>query len=179
VFPMDELRENEQYFFDNETIAHLANFVRVYPNPCCLCAPTVGRELERLGVPTRTLDVDARFKTLVGFLDYDVSRPHWLGEEFGIVLFDPPFFNAAPVSRFADAVRMLAKYRGDQKVLISWPVRRSKAILEAFSQFGVVATGYRPGYVSVLNQGKNAIEFYGNLGDSNHQRLAMRYIETC
>ena len=73
-------------------------------------APSVGQELERLGVATRTLDRDARFKTLAGFCDYDVSRPRWLNEQFGIILFDPPFFNAAPVSRFVEAVRILARY---------------------------------------------------------------------
>ena len=59
-------------------------------------APTVGQELERAGVPNRTLDLDGRFEGLSGFVRYDVTRPHWLGEEFGIILFDPPFFNAAP-----------------------------------------------------------------------------------
>jgi hypothetical protein len=171
---MDELRENEQYFFDEETIVHLANFARVYANPCCLCAPTVGRELERLGFKVRTLDLDDRFKVLEGFLHYNLSCPNWLGEDFGIILFDPPFFNATPVSMLVDAVRMLARYTSGQKLLISWPIRRSKTLLEGFSEFDLVATGYHPGYVTVANNGKNAIEFYGNLEEGEHQRLARK-----
>ena len=174
VGAMDERHENEQYFFDTQTVVHLAAFVRVYPNPCCVCAPTVGQELERAGVPNRTLDLDGRFEGLSGFVRYDVTRPHWLGEEFGIILFDPPFFNAAPVSTFVDAIRMLAKHSFDQKLLISWPIRRSSTILRAFSRFGIASTGYRPGYVSVANEGKNAIEIYGNLAGGEYERLACR-----
>jgi hypothetical protein len=169
---MDELHENEQYFFDQVTIDRLSDFLRAYHNPCCLCAPTVGRELERLGLAARTLDLDHRFDRLRGFVRYDVRRPHWLGEQFGIILFDPPFFNAAPVSQMVDAIRMLARYTPEQKLLISWPARRSKTILDAFSQFRLVATGYRPGYGAVVNAGKNLIEMYGNLGAEEHQRLA-------
>ncbi len=47
---MDELRENEQYFFDSQTVAHLANFVRVYPNPCCLCARAWARNSNALAL---------------------------------------------------------------------------------------------------------------------------------
>ena len=150
---MDEKHENEQYFFDKETTAHLANFARV-PEPLLSLRTTLGQELERLGVASRILDIDARFATLRGFLHYDVTRPRWLGESFGLILFDPPFFNAAPVSQFVETIRMLAKYQTDQKLLISWPVRRSKKLLESFSQFGLKATGYRPGYESVPTKGR-------------------------
>jgi hypothetical protein len=160
---MEERRENEQYFFDEPTITQLADLIQPYRLPCCLCAPTVGRELARRGIDVRILDIDERFKELRGFRYFDLGRPSWPGESFGVILFDPPFFNAAPISRLFDAVRMLSHYHFDQKLLMSWPTRRAHLILETFHQFGLSPTGFRPGYVTVANQGKNEIEFYGNL----------------
>jgi hypothetical protein len=90
--------------------------------------------------------------------------PVWLGEKFGIILFDPPFFNAVPVSQLFVVIRELANFNHDQKMLISWPTRRSVVLLNAFHRFGLVPTGFRPGYTTVLNEGKNKIEFFGNLG---------------
>jgi Probable N6-adenine methyltransferase len=169
---MEERHESEQYFFDAGTIVHLSQFLQTYDNPCCLCAPTVGQELERSGFGVRTLDMDERFSGLKSFLKYDLKSPHYLAETFGIVLVDPPFFNAVPTSQFLDAIRMLSHYNNDQKILVSWPNRRSKVLLESFSTFNLKPTGYRPSYVTVVNDGKNAIEFFGNLGDVEHCRLA-------
>jgi hypothetical protein len=168
---MEERHENEQYFFDAGTISYLADFIQSYTMPCCLCTPTVGRELGVRGIDVRILDIDERFKDVPGFRLFDLTRPEWLGESFGIILFDPPFFNAVPVGHLFDVIRRLSNYDYGQKLLISWPTRRGKLLLEAFEQFGLEPTGYRPGYVSVLNEGKNEIEFYGNLGADEIKRL--------
>ena len=79
---MYEHHENEQYFFDKPTLAHLADFVSGYDNPCCVCAPLLGQELVRREVRVRILDIDERFAHLSGFRRYDIYRPEWLGEEF-------------------------------------------------------------------------------------------------
>ena len=169
---MQEKWVNEQYFFDESTVTHMANFVQVYPNPCCLCAPRLGHELERREIVVRTLDIDERFDALRGFRRYDLTKPEWLGEAFGIIVSDPPFFNAVPVSALFDTVRVLSRYSVDQKLLVSWPVRRSKVLLNAFSAYDLAPSGFRPGYSSVPNEGTNLIEFYGNLGEEEYRRLA-------
>jgi hypothetical protein len=44
-------------------------------------------------------------------------------------------------------------------------------LLEVFAPFALETTGYRPDYVSVNNEGKNEIEFFGNLGPELHAKL--------
>jgi hypothetical protein len=170
---MEERHENEQYFFDAPTISHLADFIEAYPKPCCLCTPMVGRELATRGVDARILDFDEQFKDVAGFRRFNLTRPEWLGESYGIILFDPPFFNAVPVGNLFDVIRGLSGYDFNQKLLISWPTRRSAILLGRFEQFGLEPTGYRPGYVSLLNEGKNEIEFYGNLRQDQHRMLGV------
>ena len=45
--PISENHQREQYFWDQETIVELADFLEPFENPCCLCTPSVGEELER------------------------------------------------------------------------------------------------------------------------------------
>ena len=58
---MYERQEIEQYFFDQPTLDHLAAFAARFSNPCCLCTPSLGEELEKRGVRATTLDLDERF----------------------------------------------------------------------------------------------------------------------
>lgn len=169
---MEERHENEQYFFDARTVNRLADSLEAYQAPCCLCTPMVGRELARRGVDVRLLDFDERFEAVPGFRYFNLTRPRWVGESFGVILFDPPFFNAAPVGHLLDVIRGLSRYDCRQSLLISWPTRRSGSLLKAFQQFELEPTGYRPGYLSVENEGKNEIEFYGNLGTEIHRSLS-------
>ncbi len=59
---MYELHQNEQYFWDQATVAELADRVEPFILPCCLFAPLLGLELSRRGVECRTLDIDERFR---------------------------------------------------------------------------------------------------------------------
>jgi hypothetical protein len=168
---MYELHENEQYFFDRPTIAHLADFLSAYDNPCCICCPLLGRELAERGVAVRILDIDERFANLPGFRRYDLYRPEWLGEEFGIIVCDPPFYNVSLSQLFA-AIRMLSRNLYTQPMLVGYLVRRQSSILGTFSRFNLQPTGYRPQYLTVQKSERNEIEFYGNLGEEQHVRLA-------
>jgi hypothetical protein len=158
---MEERHEREQYFFDADTIRVLADFVESFERPCCLCAPMLGRELHRRGRVVRVLDVDRRFADLAGFVEWDLYRPQHLQEEFDLVLCDPPFFNVS-LSRLFTAVRMLCHFDLTKRVMISYPVRRSGAILGTFTPFGLRATGYHPAYQTVEKCEKNDIEFFAN-----------------
>ena len=158
---MEERHQREQYFFDRETLAALSDFVSRFERPCCLCAPMVGRELHRRGRTVRILDVDRRFADLPGFVEWDLYRPRHLDETFDLILCDPPFFNVS-LSQLFTAVRLLAHFDLTSRVMISYPVRRSGAILGTFRPFALRATGYRPGYQTVQQCDNNDIEFYAN-----------------
>ncbi len=91
---MDELHQNEQYFFDQPTLDHLASFGQQFSNPCCLCAPLLGQPLVERGCQVTILDIDRRFASLPGFQHYDIFSPIWLEEEFDLIVCDPPFFDS-------------------------------------------------------------------------------------
>jgi hypothetical protein len=160
---MYEMHENEQYFFDKPTLLYLADFVSRFERPCCLCAPLLGQELERRGVRVRTLDIDERFAGLRGFRRFDIYRPEWLGEEFDLILCDPPFFGVS-LSQLFSALRLLSQNDYRQPLLVSYLVRRSSNVLGTFASFGLQPTGYHPGYQTVQKIGRNDVEFYGNIG---------------
>lgn len=169
---MYEKHENEQYFFDKKTLAHLAEFVSGFENPCCICAPLLGKELEQRGVAVRILDIDERFANLRGFRKYDIFKPEWLGEEFGLILCDPPFFSVS-LSQLFTALRMLSRNDYRQPLLVSYLSRRASSVLGTFANFGLEPTGYFPGYQTVQSAARNDIEFFGNLGPELHHRLML------
>ena len=168
---MYELHENEQYFFAEPTLTHLAGFLAGFATPCCLCAPLVGRRLAEQGVAVTILDIDERFATVPGFRRYNLYRPEWLDQEFDIIVCDPPFFNVSLSQLFA-AIRLISHNRFDQPLLISYLQRRSAAILGAFAPFGLQPTGYLPSYQTVQAVERNTIEFFGNL--AAEEMIALR-----
>lgn len=168
---MVEKHEDEQYFFNAATTAHLADFLSAFELPCCLCAPMVGRKLADNGHVARVLDKDERFADVPGFRRYDIFRPEWLGETYGVILCDPPFFNVSLSQLFA-AIRTLSRYDFSQPLLIGYLVRRQDAVLGTFARFGLEPTGYCPSYQTVRNIGRNDVMFYGNLGARRHALLA-------
>ena len=159
---MYELHENEQYFFAEPTLAHLAGFLARFAATCCLCAPLLGRRLAEQGVAVTILDIDERFAAVRGFRCYNLYNPEWLDQEFDIIVCDPPFFNVSLSQLFA-AIRLLSHNRFDQPLLISYLKRRSTAILGAFAPFGLQPTGYLPLYQTVQAVERNQIEFFSNL----------------
>jgi len=157
-----ERHENEQYFFDPPTLHALATAVAGFANPCCLCAPLLGQELARRGVPVRILDIDARFAGVPGFRRYDLYKPTWLGEEYGLIVCDPPFFRVSLAQLFT-AIRLLSRNDYRQPLLVSYLVRRASNLRGTFARFDLQPTGYRPGYQTVQGVERNAIEFFANV----------------
>ncbi len=167
---MYERHEHEQFFWAAPTVSRLADFVSPYPNPCCLCAPLLGQELERRGVPARTLDRDERFADLRGYRAWDLYRPEWLGEEFGLIVCDPPFFGVSLAQLFT-AIRLLSRHDYAQPLLLCYLSRRAASVQGTFWRFGLEPTGYEPGYRTVQDLERNRIEFFGNLGPEAHAGL--------
>src|SRR5262249_34989417 len=129
-----------------------------------------GQELVQRGVNVRILDIDERFAHLAGFRHFDIYRPEWLGEEFGLIVCDPPFYGASLSQLFA-VIRMLSRNDYSQPLLLSYLVRRSANVTGTFARFNLEPTGYRPGYQTVQKAERNDIEFFGNLGADAHDRL--------
>jgi len=169
--PMDERHENEQYFFTADTLAHLSAFLARYSSICVICAPMLGKALAERGAKVTILDIDERFADLPGFRHWDLSRPNWLGEEFDIIVCDPPFFNVS-LSQLFQALRLLARNSYEQKLLVSYLHRRSRAVLSTFRAFALEPTGFEPRYQTVQEITKNRIEFFSNLGSDAHRDLA-------
>jgi hypothetical protein len=170
VLRVYELHENEQYFFDHSTLNHLADFVGQFSSPCCLCAPRLAQELVDRGVRVRILDIDERFASLPGFRRYDLYRPEWLGEEFDLILCDPPFFKVS-LSQLFSAMRILSRHDYRQPLLISYLRRRMDNLLGTFARFSLAPTGYCPHYQTVRTNERNDIEFFGNLDETLTEKL--------
>jgi len=165
-----ELHENEQYFFDQETLATLTSFLMPHAPVCCVCAPLLGQRLAEAGVGVTILDVDDRFSKVDGFKSFDVSRPVWLGEEFGIIVCDPPFHGVS-LSQLFVAIRVLSRNDYRQPLMLSTLKRREAATLGAFSSFELAPSGYHPGYRTVEACDRNDIEFLTNLDQDALARL--------
>lgn len=160
---MHDKPEIEQFLFDPPTLDHLARFAAQFPNPCCLCTPSLGQELEWRGVKVTTLDIDSRFAGLRGFRLYDLDEPEWLGEEYGIIICDPPFLSV-PLKQVYQAISVLCGNNYKQPLLVNYLSSRAPLITSIFAPFGLRPTGYRPGYAHIQNSGQNRMEFYGNIG---------------
>jgi hypothetical protein len=160
---MRERQEIEQYFFDRVTLDHLARLAARFPNPCCLCTPSLGAELESRDVEAVTLDIDERFAHLRGFRRYDVLKPEALDDRFGIILCDPPFLSIT-MPQLCDVMRLLSHGDYHRPIIVNYWVSKSRDITSAFASFGLKPTGYRPTYTSIQNTGRNAMQLYSNLG---------------
>ncbi|MFT4538851.1 MAG: hypothetical protein ACI841_000455 [Planctomycetota bacterium] len=167
---MQERYENEQYFFSEESIARLGSFAAGFPNPCCICTPKVGEWLTHHGHAVTILDIDERFSSLPGYRHFDLARPEWLGEDFGLILCDPPFYNLSLRKLFA-AMRMLSRNDFAQPLLLSYLKRRAHALEGSFGEFGLRASGYQPKYQTVEESSKNEIEFFTNLPSDRYVAL--------
>ena len=158
---MLERHEWEQYFWDVPTLESLADVAARFDNPCALCAPMLGRVLNERDRKSRSLDFDGRFATDENFAQFDLYRPLWRDETFGVMMCDPPFWKVSLSQLFA-AIRLLSHHNFDQPLAICYPMRRAKNVCGTFAKFGLEPTGYFPGYVSVQELERNRIEFFAN-----------------
>lgn len=161
-----EKREYEQFFFSEESLTRLVRVVESFKNPCLLCAPTLGAELEKREKKCRTLDIDTRFSELMSFKYYDISQPISLNENYDVLLCDPPFkFDVRQISEAIDALKS-----EDTTVIVSWYQSRLDQFLRAFPTLrpvGVTLT-YREYDIPFYNQddavrfGKVVVQLYSN-----------------
>ena len=156
-----EHHEREQYFWDEATINALADVAARFENPCCLCAPMVGLELEKRAIKARVLDIDERFSGVSGFRKYDIYRPAWLGEAFSVIICDPPFWIVS-LSQLFSAIRLLARHDYGQPLAICYPQRRGANLTATFARFGLKPSGFLPKYRTVQDSERNQIEFFCN-----------------
>ena len=158
---MLELHELEQYFWDAQTLDSLADVAARFEYPCCLCAPMLGRVLSDRGIEHRVLDADERFAEDPNYAQFDLYRPLWRDETYGVILCDPPFWKVSLSQLFA-AIRLLSHHDFEQPLAICYPARRARNLCGTFARFGLEPTGYFPGYLTVQELERNRIEFFAN-----------------
>ena len=158
---MLERHEAEQYFWDAETLELLGDVAARFELPCALCAPMFGRVLSERKIASRSLDCDERFAAAENFAVYDLYRPVYRDEIYGVIICDPPFWKVSLAQLFA-AIRLLAHHDFEQPLAICYPARRAKNICGTFAKFGLEPTGYFPGYLTVQDLERNRIEFFAN-----------------
>lgn len=158
---MKERHDQEQYFFNQQTVDAVADLLEPFERPCVLCAPMVGIELEDRGTDVVTLDIDERFNALRSFRRWDLYRPERIEQRFGVIFVDPPFFGPS-LSQLFHALRVLAHFDFTQRIAVSYLVRRRNAVLGTFVPFMLRATGFCPGYRTVKRCERNDIEVFAN-----------------
>jgi len=164
---MLERHEIEQYFWDDRTLLHLSEQVQGFENPCCLCAPLLGRELAQHGQKCCVLDIDERFADVPGWARFDLYRPQWRPDEFGLIVCDPPFWKVS-LSQLFGAISILAHHNPAQPLLISYPKRRSFNICGTFSRFGLqplAGDQWRAGYRTIpeRDRERDGVIFFSNV----------------
>jgi 16S rRNA G966 N2-methylase RsmD len=164
---MQELHENEQYFFTQETLEELATLLAPFENPCILCAPTLAQHMQCASKSTKpvcVLDIDTRFdKLLPGFRHWNLYKPEHIDQRFDVIFCDPPFFNVSLSQLFA-AIRMLANFDYQQSLMICYLTRREQNLLGTFARFHLQPTGIFPTYKTVQSVDRNGIQLYANVG---------------
>lgn len=162
--PMQELHENVQYFFSEQTLEQFAALLKPFENPCVLCAPTLAQRLQQGSRKNIcALDIDARFeKSLPGFRLWDLYKPTRITDRFDVIFCDPPFFNCS-LSQLFTAIRMLSHFDYSQPLMICYLSRREQAILGTFAKFSLTATKIRASYRTVQDIEKNEIQLYSNI----------------
>lgn len=160
---MEEDHKNEQYFFNTATLESLESLSNDFENICCLCAPSFGKHLIERDRQCAILDIDQRFETLEGFQDFDISQAKWTGQQYDLIVCDPPFFNVS-LRQLLKAIKVLSNYDYQQKLLICYLERRSRTFLEVFQKFKLEQTDLYAGYQTVQPIEKNKIVFFSNFG---------------
>ena len=152
---------SEAQVFDPATASALADVLASCEKACCVCVPTVARELHRRGRPVRLLDADPGCGELPGFVQWDLNQPTRLADEFDIVLCDPPYYGAV-LSDVLQAIRLLCHDDFDRRIMIFYLVRREGSLLRVFREFGLRPTGYRAAFEPDTVGGVREVECYAN-----------------
>lgn len=163
---MQELHENEQYFFTEQTLKQFSELLAPFQNPCILCAPTLAQNLQASAgtqKKIRALDIDTRFeKSLPGFQLWNLYKPTRIAEQFDVIFCDPPFFNCS-LSQLFSAIRLLSNFDYSQPIMLCYLRRREQALLGTFAKFSIQPTGIFASYKTVQSSERNEIQLYSNI----------------
>ena len=121
----------------------------------------LNHELRRRNVSAHVLDIDERFIDEANFKRFDLYRPTFQTQKFGVIICDPPFWNVSLSQLFA-AIRLLSHHDTAQPLAICYPTRRAQNLCGTFAAFDLKPTSFFPKYVSVQSAARNEIEFYAN-----------------
>ena len=150
----------EQYFFTIECAKEIVNRLDRFDNPCCLCAPRLGKEWFDRGRIVRILDIDKRFSFLPGYKYYDLENPHALDEKFDIIVADPNLSLEEIV--ILRAINTISNMNYHQKLLILYETEKEASLLKTFQAYDLHPTQYYPIYCNITDEGRRYHQFYAN-----------------
>lgn len=150
-----ERTDLEQYFWTTDTVNRLIKSLEFETDCCCLTTPSLGHGFYIAGRNETVLDIDKRFEYLPKFQYFDILAPTPTGEEYRILILDPPFFYI-PMEKIRDAVLFLTRGDTKTKLMIGFLRREEKALLDAFKDFDLSPTNFKLEYATVKpNKWKN------------------------
>jgi hypothetical protein len=161
---MNENHALEQFFWTKETVNKLLiaceySFIKTTG---CLMSPSLGHGMYEQCRDEKVLDIDTRFSYLPGYIQYDITNPKVLDENFKLLVLDPPFF-LIPIEQIRDAVDVLTKKDYSTKIIIAFIVREEERLRKAFINYELYPTNLTPEYVSIKpNKWKN-FRLYSNI----------------
>lgn len=163
---IEENKENEQYFFSEQTHNWLLTILKDLKNVALVSCPTLSMDPELNGRKDIIfLDIDTRFPKITYF---DINDPEYKGN-FDAVIFDPPFFNVK-IKDMLRSVDLLLNFDYSKKVLITYLARREKTFLRIFAKYGLKPIKEAK-YQTVKKIEKNKIMFYTNFELNNYTEI--------
>jgi hypothetical protein len=162
---MEELHENEQYFFtkefENWFVGTIVNFFQG-KKICCVCCPMIGARLVEAGMDVKILDIDRRFEKYEQFIYYDIKDPKYLDYEFDLIVCDPPFFNVS-FTELLKAIKTLTHFTMYKSIFMTYLYRREIKFLDMFADYDLYRIKDRPQYKTLdVTDPKNDIRLYCN-----------------
>lgn len=165
-----ERTDLEQYFWTRETVAKLVKSLEHIPDCCCLTTPSLGVGFYEVGRDEVVLDIDTRFDYLPKFRYFDILYPTTVGNEFRIIVMDPPFFYI-PMETIKKAVLKITNGETNVKFMIGFLMREEATLLNTFKEFNLKRTNFPLEYATVKpNKWKNYC-LYSNIDLPNIKRL--------
>ena len=172
-YNITERHDNEQFFWNRETIDKLMNACKFQyeEQVCCLTTPSLADAFHEDGRDEVLLDIDNRFSYLPKFKYYDVRQPYEMDNDFRLIILDPPFF-IVPIVKFREAVDILTGNNYNTKILIGFIKRYERELLAAFSDYNLSITSCELQYASIKPNKWRNFALYSNVDLPGIKRIS-------
>lgn len=165
-----ERHDLEQYFWTDKTVLQLVHALHSASNfnghVCCLATPSLAQAfyIHQQYQVEALLDIDTRFQYLPGFRYFDLRFPTPCndGDDFRIVVFDPPFFYIPLLTLFR-AVEFVVRGDFSTKLMVGFLRREEASLLQTFAPFKLRRTKFVLEYATVKSNKWRNYCLYSNV----------------